>query len=219
MSGDVQVRFCERPGVRFPRATHRNVYVKSKAAGERVMESVARYVEKRLRLKINRDKSAVDRPWNRKFLGYTMTPHHRPKRKVSQSSVKRARAHIREIVRKGRGRSLAKVIGEITPFLRGWVAYFRLSQVKNVFEKLDQWIRRKLRCILWRQWKKPRTRAKKMIRLGIEKARAFASAYNGRGPWWNAGASHMNAAITAKWLNQRGLTSLLAEHQRLACLA
>src|SRR4030066_200048 len=204
MSGDVHVRFCERPGVRFPRATHRNVYVKSKAAGERVMESVARYVEKRLRLKINRDKSAVDRPWNRKFLGYTMTPHHRPKLKGSQSSVKRARAHIREIVREGRGRSLPKVIGELTPFLRGWVAYFRLSQVKNVFEELDQWIRRKLRLILWRQWKKPRTRAKKMIRLGKERARAFASAYNGRGPWWNAGASHMNAAGPPKGLDRQG---------------
>src|SRR4030066_1557777 len=103
-----------------------------------------------------------------------MTHHRRRRLKVAPGSVKRVKAHIREIVRKGRGRSLAKVIGEMTPFLRGWVAYFRLSQVKNVFEKLDQWIRRKLRCILWRQWKKPRTRAKKMIRLGIERARAFA---------------------------------------------
>jgi len=210
----------ERRGHRFCRvADDCNVRVKSKAAGERVMESIARYLEKRLRLKINRDKSAVDRPWNRKFLGYTMTSHHRTKLKVSPQSVKRARAHIKEIVRKGRGRSLPKVIGEMTPFLRGWVAYFRRSQVKDVFEELDKWIRRKLRCILWRQWKKPRTRAGKMIRLGIERERAFASARNGHGPWWNAGASHMDAAITAKWLNQRGLTSLLAEHQRLACLA
>jgi RNA-directed DNA polymerase len=210
----------ERRGHRFCRyADDCNVYVRSMASGDRVMESIARYLEKRLRLKMNRDKSAVDRPWNRKFLGYTMTPHHRPKLKVSPSSVKRAKAHIREIVRKGRGRSLPKVIGEITPFLRGWVAYFRLSQVKNVFEELDQWIRRKLRLILWRQWKKPRTRAGKMVRLGIERGRAFDSAHNGRGPWWNAGASHMNAAITAKWLNRQGLTSLLAEYQRLACLA
>ncbi|MGB3399239.1 MAG: group II intron reverse transcriptase/maturase [Candidatus Deferrimicrobiaceae bacterium] len=210
----------ERRGHRFCRyADDCNVYVKSKAAGERVMESIARFLEKRLRLKINRAKSAVDRPWNRKFLGYTMTPHYRPKLKVAPSSVKRAKAQIKEIVRKGRGRSLPKVIGEITPFLRGWVAYFQLSQVKNVFEELDQWIRRKLRCILWRQWKKPRTRAGKMIRLGIERVRAFASANNGRGPWWNAGASHMNAAVPAKWLYQQGFMSLLAEHQRLACLA
>jgi RNA-directed DNA polymerase len=210
----------ERRGHRFCRyADDCNVYVKSKAAGDRVMESITRYLEKRLRLKVNRDKSAVDRPWNRKFLGYTMTSHFRPKLKVSPQSVKRAKAHIKEIVRKGRGRSLPKVIGEITPFLRGWVAYFRLSQVKNVFEDLDQWIRRKLRLILWRQWKKPRTRAKKLIQLGIERARALTSAGNGRGPWWNAGASHMNAAVPAKWLKQRGLVSLLAEHQRLASLA
>jgi RNA-directed DNA polymerase len=210
----------ERRGHRFCRyADDCNVYVKSKAAGERVMESIARYLEKRLRLKINRDKSAVDRPWNRKFLGYTMTSHHRTKLKVAPQSVKRAKAHIKGIMRKGRGRSLPKVIGEITPFLRGWVAYFRLSQVKNVFEELDKWIRRRLRLILWRQWKKPRTRAGKMIRLGIERVRALSSSSNGHGPWWNAGASHMNAAITAKWLNQRGLTSLLTEHQRLACLA
>ena len=219
MSGDVQVRFCERPGVRFPRATHRNVYVKSKAAGDRVMESVARYVEKRLRLRINRDKSAVDRPWNRKFLGYTMTPHHRPKLKVAPSSVKRAKARIKGIMRSGRGRSVAKVIGEMTPFLRGWGTYFRLSQGKNVFEELDQWIRRKLRANLWRQWKRPWTRAKKMIQRGIERGRDWTSGTNGRGPWWNAGASHMNAAVPAKWFAQQGLMSLLAEHQRLASLA
>ena len=210
----------ERRGHRFCRyADDCNVYVKSKAAGDRVMESIARFLGKRLRLMMNRDKSAVDRPWNRKFLGYTMTPHRRPKLKVAPGSVKRVKAHIREIVRKGRGRSLAKVIGEITPFLRGWVAYFRLSQVKNVFEEMDQWIRRKMRLILWRQWKRPRTRAKKVIRLGIDRARAYPSAYNGRGPWWNAGASHMNAAVPAKWLQHQGFMSLLAEHRRLNGLA
>ena len=210
----------ERRGHRFCRyADDCNVYVKSKAAGDRVMESIARFLEKRLRLKINRDKSAVDRPWNRKFLGYSMTPHHRPKLKVSPQSVKRAKAHIREIVRKGRGRSVAKVIGELTPFLRGWVTYFRLSQVKNVFEEMDQWIRRKLRAVLWRQWKRPGTRAKRMIQRGIERVRAWTSGMNGRGPWWNAGASHMNAAVPAKWFAQQGLMSLLAEHQRLASLA
>jgi RNA-directed DNA polymerase len=210
----------ERRGHCFCRyADDCNVYVKSKAAGDRVMESVARYLEKRLRLKINRDKSAVDRPWNRKFLGYTMTPHHRPKLKVAPSSVKRAKARIKGIMRSGRGRSVAKVIGEMTPFLRGWATYFRLSQVKNVFEELDQWIRRKLRANLWRQWKRPWTRSKKMIQRGIERVRAWTSGMNGRGPWWNAGASHMNAAVPAKWFAQQGLMSLLAEHQRLASLA
>jgi RNA-directed DNA polymerase len=183
------------------------------------MQSITRYLAKNLRLTVNREKSAVGRPWERKFLGYTMTYHLRPKLKVAQNSIKRAKARIREIIRKGRGRSLPQVARELTVFLRGWVNYFGLSQIKNVFEELDQWIRRKLRLILWRQWKTPRTRARKMIERGIEKARALISAYNGRGPWWNAGATHMNAAVSAKWLQQQGLMSLLAEHQRLTSLA
>lgn len=210
----------ERRGHRFCRyADDCNIYVRSKAAGERVMESVTRFLEERLRLKVNHAKSAVDHPWKRKFLGYTVTLHFRTKLKVSPQSVNRAKGRIREVMRKGRGRSLGKVIGELTPRLRGWTAYFRLSEVKSVFEELDRWIRRKLRCILWRQWKKPRTRAKKLIQLGIERKRAYESAYNGRGPWWNAKASHMNAAIPTKWLRRQGLMSLLEEHRRLAGLA
>lgn len=209
----------ERRGRRFCRyADDCNIYVKSKAAGEQAMESITRFLSKKLRLKVNEEKSAVDRPGNRKFLGYSMTTHQSPKLKVAPNSIKRAKARVKEIIRKGRGRSLSKVAAELTTFLRGWVNYFRLSQVKSAFEELDKWIRRKLRMILWRQWKTPKTRAKKLIERGIEKARAFASAYNGRGPWWNAGASHMNAAVTAKWLQQRGLMSLLAEHRRFTNL-
>jgi len=206
----------ERRGHRFCRyADDCNIYVRSKAAGEQVMDSVTRFLAKKLRLKVNKEKSAVDHPWKRKFLGYTMTPHQKPRLKVSEKSIKRVKARVKEIIRKGRGRTLSKVTAELTAHLRGWVNYFRLSQVKITFEELDQWIRRKLRSALWRQWKKPRTRAKKLSEQGIEKARAYASAYNGRGPWWNAGASHMNAAVTAKWLQQQGLMSLLVEHRRI----
>jgi RNA-directed DNA polymerase len=210
----------EGRGHRFCRyADGCNIYVKSKAAGERVMESITRFLEKRLRLKVNRDKSAVGRPWERNFLGYTMTWHRQPKLKVSTDSIKRVKGKIRELMRKGRGSSLTKVIGELTLLLRGWINYFRLSTVKVAFEELDGWIRRKLRCILWRQWKKPKTRAKKLIKRGIERARAFTCAYNGRGAWWNAGASHMNAAFPARWFAQQGLMSLLAEHQRFTCFS
>jgi group II intron reverse transcriptase/maturase len=206
----------ERRGHRFCRyADDCNIYVKSQAAGERVMESITRFLEKRLRLRVNEEKSAVGRPWERKFLGYSMTWHKSPKLKVAAASIKRAKAHIREIMRKGRGRSLTRVIGELTPYLRGWVNYFRLSSVKRGFEALDEWLRRKLRCILWRQWKNPRTRARKLMERGIEKARAYTSAYNGRGPWWNAGASHMNLAIPVTWLDQQGFLSLLDEQRRL----
>jgi RNA-directed DNA polymerase len=203
-------------GHRFCRyADDCNIYVKSKAAGERVKRSITRFLITRLRLKVNEQKSAVDRPWNRTFLGYTMTAHREPKLKVSPKAVERAKKRIREVMRRGRGRKLVDVIGELTLLFRGWISYFRLSQVKNVFEELDGWIRRKLRCVLWVQWKMPKTRAEKLMKLGIEKARALTSAFNGRGSWWNAGASHMNAAITANWLSRLGLMSLLAEHRRL----
>lgn len=209
----------ERRGHRFCRyADDSNIYVKSKAAGGRVKESITRFLAKRLRLKVNEEKSAVDRPWNRTFLGYTMTVHREPKLKISPKAVERVKKRVREIMRRGRGRRLSDVIGELTLLFRGWISYFRLSQVKRVFEELDGWIRRKLRCILWVQWKRPKTRAEKLMKLGIDKVRALTSAYNGRGSWWNAGASHMNAAITANWLSRQGLMSLIAEHRRLACL-
>jgi len=206
----------ERRGHRFCRyADDCNIYVKSQAAGERVMKSITRFLEKRLRLRVNEEKSAVGRPWERKFLGYSMTWHKRSKLKVASASIKRAKAHIREIMRKGRGRSLRRVIVELTSYLRGWVNYFHLSTVKRAFEELDEWLRRKLRCILWRQWKKPCTRARKLVERGILKSRAFTSAYNGRGPWWNASASHINLAIPVKWLAQQELVSLLDEQRRL----
>ncbi len=115
----------------------------------------------------------------------------------------------------GRGRSLAKVIEEITPILRGWTAYFRLAEVKGGFEDLDGWVRRKLRVILWRRWKRPRTRARKLMRRGLGKARAWTSAMNGRGSWWNAGASHMNQAYPTSHFRNLGLTPSIEQLNRL----
>ncbi len=205
----------ERRGHRFCRyADDCNIYVRSKKAGERVMESISRFLEKRLRLKVNREKSAVDRPWRREFLGYTMTWHRQPRLKVSPDSIQRIRRRIRELMWKARGCSLTKVIGELVPLLRGWINYFRLSSVKITFEELDEWIRRRLRCVIWQHWKKPRTRAKKLIQRGIEKEAAYISAYNGRGAWWNSGRRHMNLAFPAKWFAKRGLINLLSEHHR-----
>jgi len=210
----------ERRGHRFCRyADDCNIYVRSKAAGERVMESISRFLEKRLRLKVNREKSAVDRPWRRDFLGYTMTWHRQPKLKVSADSMQRIRGKIRELMRKGRGCSLTKLIGEFVPLLQGWINYFRLSSVKIAFEQLDEWIRRRLRCVIWRHWKKPITRAKKLIQRGIERDRAYISAYNGRGAWWNSGASHMHSAFPTQWFIQQGLISLLLQHRRFQNLS
>ncbi len=207
----------ERRGHRFVRyADDCNVYVQSKAAGERVLASLERFLGERLRLSINRSKSAVDRPWKRSFLGYTVTWHRTPKLKPAPEAVRRLKGTIRDRMRRARGRRLATVVADLQPLIRGWTAYFRLSEVKRVFEDLDGWLRRKLRAILWRQWKKPRTRMRRLIRLGLDVHRAWKSATNGRGPWWNAGASHMNQAVPTWKLRRAGLLSFLEEHRRLA---
>jgi RNA-directed DNA polymerase len=208
----------ERRSHRFVRyADDCNIYVRSRHAGERVLRSIERFLRDRLRLTVNRDKSAVDRPWKRKFLGYTFTMHYQPKLKVAPESVKRFKGRLREMFRRGRGRSLASFATDLRPVLTGWMSYYRKSQVRITFEELDQWIRRKLRVVLWRQWRRPRTRAKNLIHRGLSPERAWTSAMNGRGPWWNAGASHMNQAVPTRFLSQLGLVSLLQESRRLEC--
>lgn len=206
----------ERRGHRFVRyADDCNVYVQSKAAGERVMASLERFLTKRLRLRINRDKSAVARPWKRKFLGYSVTWHRKPKLKVAPESVKRLKGKLRRKLRQGLGRNLGRVARDLGPVIRGWVAYYRLSEVKGSFERLDEWLRRKLRCIQWRQWKHPRTRRRRLIALGLDPESARRAAGNGRGPWRNAGARHMNWAIPTRRLSAIGLTSFFGEYRRL----
>jgi group II intron reverse transcriptase/maturase len=206
----------ERRGHKFARyADDCNIYVKSEAAGERVLASVTCFVEKRLKLKINVVKSAVDRPWNRKFLGYSMTSHRQPKLKPAKASVDKLKGNVRELCRRGRGRNLARFIQEdLNAKLRGWADYFRLSEVKGVFEELDGRVRRRIRCQQWRQWKRPRTRKKELMKHGLDEARASESAGNGRGPWWNAGASHMNEALPLGWFRQRRLIFIGERIQR-----
>lgn len=195
-----------------------NIYVRTRRSGERVMKSVSRFLEKRLKLKVNLDKSAVDRPWRRKFLGYSMTWHKEPRLKAAPESVKRLKGKLKDLFRQGRGRNLGRFIKEdLTPLLRGWVNYFRLAEVRGVFEELDQWLRRHLRCVLWRQWKRAKTRGENLMRLGLEEERAWRSATNGRSPWWNAGASHMNQALPKKYFDAYGLVSLLDQLRQLQC--
>jgi RNA-directed DNA polymerase len=202
--------------LRFVRyADDLNVYVKSKRAAERVLTSVTRFLNKKLRLKVNEEKSKVDRPWNRAFLGYTMTHHRDPKLRVAPIKEKRLKAKFRPLLRKGRGSSLRRTLPELSARIRGWVAYYRHCDVKAAFERLDQWMRRRVRAILWRQWKNPGTKRRELMRRGIDETRASKSTSNGRGPWWNAGASHMNEAIKIRQLQAAGLLSFLDEFQRL----
>jgi len=205
----------ERRGHSFCRyADDCNIYVGSRRAAERVLESVVHYVERKLKLKVNRSKSAVGRPWERVFLGYSFTFHKRCRIKVAAKSIKRFRAHLKQLLRIGRGRNLERFIREdLTPVLRGWINYFSLAETKGFAEELDQWIRRRLRLILWIQWKRPWTRLKKLMRLGIPEERSSRSAFNGRGPWYNSGASHMNMALPKKFFDKLGLISVIKQLQ------
>ncbi len=206
----------ERRGHAFVRyADDCNIYVRSRRAGERVMASVTWFLNGRLRLAVNVAKSAVDRPWKRTFLGFTMTAHRAPRLRVAPASVARLKGKLRALWRQGRGRSLGRTIEDLAPILTGWIAYFRLAEAKGIFEALDGWIRRRLRCLIWRRWKRPRTRAMRLMQRGLDGKRAWVSAMNGHGPWWNAGASHMHDAFRATYFRTLGLVSLLDQHRRL----
>jgi len=209
-------RELERRGHRFVRyADDANIYVRSHRAGERVMASVGRFLAQRLKLTLNREKSRVARPWAGDYLGYGMSWHKQPKLRVASISLHRLRDRLRELLRRVRARSMRYIVEQMTPVLRGWAGYFKLSQSKRPLEELDGWVRHKLRCVIWRQWKRPSTRARNLIRLGIDEARAWKSAVNGRGPWWNSGASHMNQALPKKLWDRLGLVSILDTINRL----
>jgi RNA-directed DNA polymerase len=202
----------EKRGHRFCRyADDCNIYVGSRRAGGRVMVSLTRFLKETLKLAVNPKKSAVDRPWNRKFLGFSMTVHRECRVRVAPQAVARFKEVMRQKFREGRGRNLRAFLESLKPKLRGWASYFSVAETRNVFEDLDQWLRRKLRCMEWRKWKKPRTRLRKLIALGLDRESAWKSAFNGRGPWWSAGASHMNAALPTAYLRRMGLVSLLDE--------
>ena len=208
----------ERRGHSFCRyADDCNIYVSSQKAGEHLLKDLSEFLTKTLKLQVNAQKSAVARPWTRKFLGYSFTRHKAARLKIAPSSVARLKDKIRSLTTGNGSKSVAKAISELTPVLRGWISYFRLTEVKGVLEEMDGWIRRKLRCLYWRQWKRPFTRAKQLMKAGLDEVRAWASACNQRGAWWNSGASHLNQALKKNWFDRLGLVSLLESHRQLQC--
>ncbi len=195
-------RELEKRGHRFCRyADDCNIYVGSQRSGERVMTAITAFLERGLKLKVNADKSAVARPWQRKFLGYSMTWHRQPKLRIAEPSRQRFAEKVRKALRAGRGRNLKRVIEDLNPLLRGWVSYFRLTEVKGVLEELDGWIRHKLRTLLWRQGKRNHTRAQHLMRTGLSEVRAWQSATNGH------------------WFDRLGLLSLLDTQRRFSLVS
>lgn len=187
-----------------------NIYVGSRRSGERILDSITNFIEKKLRLKVNQEKSAVDRPSRRTFLGYSFTVHKEPRSRIPKETIQRFKLKCKQLFRQGRGRNLGNFIHEdLNPVIQGWINYFGKAEVKQFAEDLDSWIRRRLRLILWRQWKRCKTRYRKLLSAGLSEERAKASSRNGRGPWWNSGASHMNDAFRKKFFDDLGLVCML----------
>ena len=180
-------------------------------------DSTVWFLEERMKCKVNRDKSAVERSYRRVFLGYSFTVLLPPKLRVPAKSCQKLRDKLRERSRRGRGRRIEEIIEqELNPLLRGWIAYFRLTEAKGFAGELDRWIRRRLRCVIWRQWKSPCSRYRRLRRLGLEKDLARRGVWNGRGPWHNSGSLAMSVSLPAKNFAAMGLISLLDRLNRPA---
>jgi group II intron reverse transcriptase/maturase len=185
-----------------------NIYVKTERAGQPVMESVTEFLEKRLKLKVNREKSAVGRPGSREFLGLRIIRGANAIISIAPKSLTRFKRRVRSLTRRNRGRSVQRVLEDLRKYTDGWVGYFRMARTPSVFHSLDEWIRRRIRCYVYKQWKKPRNRAKQMIKLGTGHWLAWGVAWKGYGPWKVAGSPAMTRALTNVRLEQMGYSSV-----------
>lgn len=202
----------ERRGLRFARyADDCNIYVKSEKAGKRVMESATKFLTTRLKLKVNQQKSAVAHPWERKFLGFTFIKGKEGKIAVHESRVKRLKDKIRGLTKKMRSGKVKDNIKKlIMPIIRGWTNYFSIADERGIFERIDGWIRRKIRGYLWKQWKTPRTRCKQMIALGLSRQTAEKWAYSSKGPWRSARGYGMQKALSNKVIESMGYIPMMS---------
>jgi len=197
----------EKRGLQFVRfADDCNIYVASERAGARVMESITNFLSKRLRLKVNEAKSAVGRPWQRKFLGFTFTWQKQPRRRIAPQALARVKAKIRQMTIRKRGDTLKQIIEELTSYLRGWLNYFGFCETPKVLHNLEKWLRHKLRCLIWKRWKRGSTRYKRLRDLGLSPRQAQLGAGNGSsGPWRMGACPPVQAALSNDYFRSLGL--------------
>lgn len=206
----------ERRGLRFCRyADDCNIYVKTKRAGERVKQSITRYLEKKLRLKVNEGKSAVDRPWKRKFLGFSFYKQKAIKVRIAPKSLKRLKDKIREITNPTWSISMNERIQRLNQYLTGWIGYYALAETPSVLEGLEEWIRRRLRLCLWLQWKRVRTRIRELKALGLKKSQAEEIANTRKGAWRTTKTPHLHKALGNAYWQSQGLMSLTQRYFQL----
>ena len=202
-------RELERRGLRFARyADDSNIYVRSRRAGERVMASLTRYLLRKLKLKVNVQKSAVARPWQRKFLGFSFTSNGTPKRRIAPRAVERFKDRVRELTRRTRGVSTERMAAELSRYLRGWLGYFGKCETPSVLEKLDYWLRHRLRSAVWKQWKRGSIRFVELRKRGVSRDLAAQTAGSAHGPWRLANSPALHFALPNTYFASLGIPSL-----------
>ena len=210
----------ERRGHKFVRyADDCNIYVKSKRAGLRTMASIQRFIEGKLRLKVNEKKSAVDRPWKRKFLGFSFTYHKEPKVRIAKESLKRMKNKVREITSRKMSYPMEYRIQKLNQYLMGWCGYFALADTKSIFLELDKWIRRRLRMCLWKNWKKPKTKMRNLIQLGVPQWQAYEWGNTRKSYWRTSKSPILHRTLGNSYWRNQGLKSLEARYENLRQLS
>src|SRR5438874_10429834 len=205
-------RELERRGHRFVRyADDCNIYVRSERAGQRVMKSITQFITQKLKLKVNESKSAVARPQERKFLGFSFTDGPEIKRAIAPKSLARFKRRVREITRRAKGVSIETTIEELAPYMRGWRSYFGFCETPTVLLYLTRWVRLRLRAALWRQWKTPRRRRAALLKLGVSPRLARNTASSGRGPWHLARTKALTVGLSNAYFKSLGLPTLVDE--------
>jgi len=202
----------ERRGHKFCRyADDCNIYVKTEKAGERVMLSLTNFLAKKLKLKVNPHKSAVDKPWNRKFLGFSFTRGKNPMRiKIHESRIKRFKDKVKKHCKHFKSKNVDTTIKKyLMPYIRGWINYYSLTEARTIVKELDSWVRRRIRAGLWRMWKKPKSRIKNLMKLKINKEDAKRMAHSSKGPWRLSKTEAMHKALSNNMLRAMGLVPMM----------
>jgi RNA-directed DNA polymerase len=210
----------ETRGHKFVRyADDCNIYVESKRAGERTMTSIQQFIERKLRLKVNKGKSAVDRPWKRKFLGFSFTSSKEPKVRIAKESLKRMKKKVRAITSRKMPYPMEYRIQKLNQYLIGWCGYFALADTKSIFREVDGWIRRRLRMCLWKNWKIPITKVRNLIKLGVPKGKAYEWGNSRKGYWRIANSPILHKTLDNSYWSNRGLKSLQKRYEFLRHLS
>jgi RNA-directed DNA polymerase len=202
-------RELERRGLRFVRyADDCNVYVRSRRAAERVMEGMKRFITKKLKLKVNEAKSAVGRPRERKFLGFSFTNGREPKRRLAPQAIERFKRRVRELTGRSRGVSVERMASELGQYLHGWLGYFGKCETPSVMQSLGEWIRRRLRSVIWKQWKRGRLRFAQLRKRGVGRNLAAQTAGSAHGPWRLANSPALTIALPNAYFDSLGIPRL-----------